>query len=338
MPASASFLDGLAAGLIEITGARESPENLADALVFTPNRRAARELAAALYRAMGGVLLVPQIRALGDIDEGDTAAAFASDELALPPALPPARRRGALAKLIQHWREASGEPALPPASALAAADELAGLLDQASIGEAADWKALEDLSLSDSLAAHWRLSQQFLEIAVKAWPKYLREQGSVDALERRRLAAEATAKRWSGSKAPKHPVIIAGSTGATVATRILMKAALGLPSGMVVLPGLDPDLDPAGWRAVAEAPSHPQYALFETLRYLQVGPADVQVWPQAVEQPDAQARRRLVNEALAPASATKGWNARLKHLAQPGDAASLVTERPRRPAPDRGRG
>ncbi|MBI1359324.1 MAG: double-strand break repair protein AddB [Alphaproteobacteria bacterium] len=325
MPASASFLDGLAAGLIEITGARDNPENLAEALVFTPNRRAARELAAALYNAIKETLLVPRIQALGDIDEGDVAAAFASDELALPPALPAARRRGALARLIQHWREVSGEPDLPPASALAAADELASLLDQASIGDAADWSALEDLSLSDSLAAHWRLSQQFLDIAVKAWPDYLREQSSVDELQRERIAAEATAERWSGPKAPRHPVIIAGSTGATAATRILMKAALALPRGMVVLPGLDPDLDAAGWQAIAEAPSHPQYALFQTLRYLEISPQDVRTWPQAIEKDNAQARRRLVNEALAPASATKGWNARLQRLAQPGDAADLVT-------------
>jgi ATP-dependent helicase/nuclease subunit B len=118
-------------------------------------------------------------------------------------------------------------------------------------------------------------------------------------------------------------VVIAGSTGAAAATRILMRATLALPKGMVVLPGLDPDLE-EGWKAVAQAPSHPQFALLHTLRELHLQPHDVRDWPGSSEAPAARARRRLVNEALAPAETTKGWNDRLRHLAKPGSAENLV--------------
>jgi ATP-dependent helicase/nuclease subunit B len=326
MPPSVSFLDALALGLIDATDARNHPQALADALIFTPNRRAARELALALYRAMGSTLLVPTIRALGDIEAEDAATAFGADALDLPPALPAARRRGALAKLIQRWREVRFDPPLPPASALAAADELAGLLDQAAISGGAAWEGLKYITREmegTDLAEHWRVSADFLEIVATHWPAYLEEQKAADPLTRRRLAAEATVERWQ-KRPPKHPVIIAGSTGAASATRIMMKTVMTLPQGVIVFPGLDPDLEPAGWKAVSDAPSHPQFTLFETLRAIGVETEEVRDWPGSVETANARARRRLVNEALAPAEATKGWNDRLRHLAKPDSAESLV--------------
>jgi len=104
LPPSSAFLDELARGLVAATGARNNPEILADALIFTPNQRAARGLALSLYNAMDGTLLTPEIRPLGDIEEEDGLAAFGPDALDLPPALSPAQRRGALARLIQAWR------------------------------------------------------------------------------------------------------------------------------------------------------------------------------------------------------------------------------------------
>ena len=41
--------------------------------------------------------------------------------------------------------------------------------------------------------------------------------------------------------------MIAGSTGAGAATRRLMEAVLELPMGLIVFPGIDPDLDNQGW-------------------------------------------------------------------------------------------
>lgn len=323
LPPAAAFLQAVAAGLIDETGARQRPEALADALIFTPNRRSARELALSLYREMGGAMIMPRIRALGDIEEGDEADSIGPEALEAPPALSAGRRRGALARLIQAWRQAEGDPALPPGSALAAADELASLLDQAEMNDGGDWERLETLSLEADLAEHWRRSSRFLDIVVRAWPRHLQEIGRCDGLTRRRLAAEALAARWR-KRPPVHPVIIAGSTGAAAATRRLMAAVMTLPQGAVILPGLDPDLDDAGWDAIGRSPSHPQFALRATLESLRIAPSLVRKWPAASETPAQAARRRLINEALAPAETTRGWNDRLREMARPEPAGALV--------------
>ena len=94
------FLDDLAFAL-DAAFAAAGPEALAEAVVFTPTRRAARALAQAFVGAAGGrAVLLPQIRALGDLDEGEPP--FEPGELALdlPPAITPLRRRFELARLV----------------------------------------------------------------------------------------------------------------------------------------------------------------------------------------------------------------------------------------------
>ncbi len=323
LPPSAAFLDELAAGLIEATGAREKPETLADALIFMPNRRSQRELALALFNRLGVSLLAPEIRALGDIEEEDGAAAFGPDVLDLPPPLEPAKRRGALARLVQAWRVAQGEDRLPPRSLLAAADELGALIDQSGIVGGVDWSKLDALIPESDVAEHWRKAATFLGIITDAWPKHLIEQRASDTQTRRLAAAEQLAARWATAP-PERPVIIAGSTGSGAATRILMQAVLALPHGVVVLPGLDADLDAKGRIAVNDAPSHPQHTLLQTLKWLGLDVSHVRPFPRSEEEPRERARRRLVNEALAPAAETRGWNDRLKALASPGSAEDLV--------------
>lgn len=325
LPPSSAYLDELARGLVEATGAKKNPEALADALIFTPNQRAARALALALYNAVGGTLLTPEIRTLGDIEEEDGLAAFGPDALDLPPAIPPAQRRGILAQLIQRWRSLSSGDELPPGALLSAADELATLIDQAWMAGGVNWKRIDDLAgeLAPQLAEHWRSSAEFLDIAMRAWPRHLKEQGLSDAQMRRLGAAEALATRWARTP-PEHPVLIIGSTGAGAATRILMQAMLDLPKGVIVLPGLDPDSNPAEWKSISDAASHPQYMLNSTLQWLRLSPDAVRPWPGAGETPRAIARRRLLNQALAPAVETRDWTKRLAELAHPQSPADFV--------------
>lgn len=318
----------LAESLVASLGAHDNPAALRDVLILTPNRRAGRELALALFNRLGRAFVAPSIRPLGDAaDDDDAALAFGPDDLSLPRPYPPARRRGALAKLIQRWRIAREEDELPPASALAAADELAALLDQAAIAGGVDWSYLSDIAeeVGPNLAGHWQASSEFLDIVVKNWPYHLEENDAADPQQRRLLAAQALAARWA-KQPPQHPVLIAGSTGAGAASRTLMRAVLNLPQGRVILPGFDHDLDSSAWELVAAAPSHPQFTLLETVTTLGRTPADVALWPGLNEQPPQRARRRLLNAALAPAKATRGWNERLRQLASPEDSHALVTQ------------
>ena len=109
----------------------------------------------------------------------------------------------------------------------------------------------------------------------------------MDPYARRYAAAEAMVREWQ-VRPPESPVIIAGSTGATPASRLLMQAAMQLPKGVVVLPGLDRDLSPtiAGAdRRVPVAPAihtgaHPSRARPLILPLFSPGRSNAQTLPQ----------------------------------------------------------
>ncbi len=320
MPAGCGFLPAFAKTLADAADLQTDPAALADALIYVPNRRSARALALALFDAAGGApILPPDIRALGDL-ESDDAPSGADEALAgLGPPLSDAARLGALAQLVSAYFRARGAP-IPPGSALASAQELAALLDQAALTGGVDWTRLPDLVEETDLADHWLKSVEFLRIVSEHWPAWLEAEGASEPFARRLATAEAIAKSWS-DRPPQGIVAVAGSTGATPATRALMAAAARLPKGLVLLPGLDRDADARAWSVIGDEPGHPQYALTKALEALGLAPDDVPVWPGLAESARADARRRLVHEALAPASETADWLSRLNTVA--GGAAGV---------------
>src|SRR5690606_34810725 len=79
-----------------------------------------------------------------------------------------------------------------------------------------------------------------------------------------------------------------------------------LPQGAVVLPGLDQEMDEASWDLLG--PEHPQFGLKQLLARLGVDRAAVRPWlGEAPPDGAAAARRRLLAEALRPASTTDRW-------------------------------
>lgn len=321
IPAGADFLKALAGTLAQATGLAERADALSDAVIYVPNRRSARALTLALFDAGGGrTILPPDIRALGDL-ESDEPPPLAETALAeLPPVLSPGKQLGALASLVQAFHAGAHGHTIPPASALTAARELSRLLDQAALSEHSDWSKLDGLIDSPDLAVHWTQSLSFLKIISDQWPQWLRDNNVTDPYSRRLHAAEALVARWSAD-APQAPVVIAGSTGATPAGRLLMRAALDLPKGAVVLPGFDLQADETAWDAIRNAASHPQNALIRTLDAIGRTQCDVRLWPGISDRPEAEDRRRLIHEALAPADATSDWLDTLKRLAGDGHTA-----------------
>lgn len=97
IPAHRPFVDDLARGLLK-TLEPLGPEALPRATVLTPTRRGARALADAFLAVGGGrALLLPQIRPLGDLDEGEPPFEPGELSLTLPPAISSRRRRFELA-------------------------------------------------------------------------------------------------------------------------------------------------------------------------------------------------------------------------------------------------
>jgi ATP-dependent helicase/nuclease subunit B len=307
-PASAPFLDVLAAAMVEALAKSDDPFALADALILVPNRRAARGLIDAFAKRLGGAALLPAIRPLGDPHADDDPEIWGADPISadiLPP-IDKMQRRMQLAALIRR-RETHENGVDDPARALALADELGKLLDSAATVDHVDWKKLPKLVEEIDLARHWASSAAFLDIIATYWPAYLKEEGVSDPAEHGAALRRALAARWKADP-PKRPIIIAGSTGSQSTTRELMRVVAQLPRGVVVLPGVDTDLDDDSWRMIGD--QHPQHALKATLAALGVDRRDIPALQ--FENDSGRARRVLMREALAPAEKTADWLARLE--------------------------
>ncbi len=323
IPPSAAFLDTLADGLTRAARVSGEADWLASALIYVPNNRSKRGLSQALFATNGRAgQMLPDIRVLGDL-ETDEAPPSAELALAdLPPVIGTSERIGQLTRLVMAYFDGQGL-SLPVTASLSSARELASLLDQAALSGDVSWSDLANDDLIPELAAHWQRSLDFLEIITQDWPAKLNEADALDPFTRRLKAAEAMAGAWAVAP-PETPIIIAGSTGATPASRILMEAALQLPSGTVVLPGLDLMMSDDVWQALPNNPSHPQFTMARALRTFGKSPSDVDLWPGLELSPQAAARQSLIHEALAPARQTADWTTRLEELAPSGDKAQFI--------------
>ncbi len=312
IPANADFLGTLAAGLLAMAAAEQTP--LHQFTIFLPNRRAARQLADALLSVnKDEPLLLPNLWALGDIDGDELLLQGAA--LDLPPTLSAQARLALLTELIQtHLRQVDGG-VMGFAPAWQLAIELCGLLDQIII---------EELPLAKlctlapaAYAEHWQGITAFLRLLAEAWPEKLAGLGMIEAVTRRRILLEAQAAFWQRHP-PRGPVIAAGSTGSVPATARLLQSIAALPRGTVLLPGLDTAMDGESWAAVDC--HHPQYYLGRLCAALSLSPEKVPDWPYAP--PASSARVALWREIMRPASTTAAWQtARLPTTSAAGIAA-----------------
>ena len=305
IPADRPFLDDLALGLLDLT--RDGgPEALADAVVLTPTRRAARSLTEAFLRAAGDVpaLLPPRVRPLGDLEAGEAPFEPGDIVLDLPPAITPVRRRFELLRLVTELAPGLGR-SLGPTEALGLADALGGFFDSLQIEEVAadNLAGLADMDM----AAHWKVSLDFLEGALERWPARLEALGLEDVGKRRVRLLNALAEKWSADP-PGDFLIAAGSTGSVKATARLLKVIAGTPRGAVVLPGLDCEA-PAGTKEAGQVDDqHPQAALRSLLATAGVPLDAVRNWgASAPGEVAGEMRRKVISLALRPADQTADW-------------------------------
>ncbi|MDB5471729.1 MAG: addB [Caulobacter sp.] len=296
IPAHRPFLDDLAAGLVD---ALPGPEDVPGALLLVPTRRAVRALTESFLKASGGrAVLLPQIRALGDLDEGEPPFEPGDAGLDLAPAIDPMRRRFELAKLVNDVSKVG----LGASHALELADALAAFLDAAAIEEAPVAERIETL-VDQDLALHWQISAGVLNLTIREWPKRLEALGLMDVADRRVKLLDHLSRSWTDHP-PQGPVIAAGSTGAQPATARLLKVIAELPRGAVILPGLDEDLADSAWAEVDD--QHPQGAMKTLLTLAGVPRGAVRTWRPDTDR-RGRWRRRVINEALRPAEATADW-------------------------------
>ena len=355
IPSGAPFLPTLSRALLDGTliegfpGAA-GPMALADATIYVPTQRAAQALAKALLSASGArSLLLPRIAPLGAFEPDETAGLFDPEDTdapraAIPPGVGALTRRHALATLTRAWGKAlkgairqagadgrlivdPAEPALvatTPAQAYALAGDLATLIDDMII-EGAPWSALEKLA-PDLYDPYWRITLDFLKIAFAHWPQWLGERGLIDRAKRIALLIGDEVKALE--RVGRGPTIIAGSTGANRATARLIAAIARAPTGAVVLPDLDLNLDARAWGmigagddAAAGLAGHPQALLNRLIGAIGVRREDVT--PLGAPTPALAARSAFLSEALRPAESTDLWRERGWSLSPLSLAAAL---------------
>ena len=342
----AALLDGrIVKGFSRALG----PLDMAEATIYVPTRRAARalvdEFASALDRPAA---LLPRILPLGGLEETETSLLFEESGFETPLAECQAAsdvwRRMQLAVLVQKWAlvlrhaivsvRADGsfvtdeaETCLVGTSAADAwhlAGELANLIDELIIEDVA-WEKLDPLVLPE-FDPYWRITLDFLNIAITQWPSILEKHNLVDAARRQALLVELQIAQIEAGRGGA-PVIAIGSTGTNRATARLLAAIAAAPHGAVVLPGLDLLLDEDSWQQIGNAHAdepgfgHPQAALCRLLPVL--GVTRDGVIELGHPTPARGARDKFLCEALRPADMTDMWRSYRERAAAGEIAAAL---------------
>jgi len=296
IPATSSFVDALAAGLLQHSAG--DPAALSAMTILVPNRRAVRGLREAfLRRSEGKALLLPTMRPIGDVAEDELLLSGVDLAAAdIPPAIDPLRRQIILARYLA----ASRPDEFTIAQGLAMAAELGRLIDSVHT-EGLTLDNLDHL-VADTYAKHWEISLSFLNDVLRVhWPQQLEAEGAIDPALRRRLMIEAYTNHLQ-SNPPANPIIGAGSTGSIPATAQLLKTIAYLPNGQVILPGLDQQLDEDSWQATNEG--HPQHVMRLLLQTMEATRDNVKLWPGVAK---GDGRKALISEIMRPAQTTAAW-------------------------------
>lgn len=332
------FLPTLAEALLSgrlVGPVADDPLALASVTIYLPTRRAARALGAILAErlgrdAPGQATLLPRMVPLGEADEAELDLAAEplleenADPLSIP--MPPLERRLILARLVQAWARTVDRTLLPldaevpflvpssPADAVGLAGDLERLMDALTV-EGLPWSEI-GAAVEAEYSRYFGLTLDFVKIAAENWPKLLAERGLADPVARARGLVLAEERRLSRGATPD-PVIVAGSLGSVPATARLIAAVAKLPHGAVVLPGLDLDLDAAGWDGIDTgegfsrviAHGHPQAVLHRLLGPENLNLDRAEVVALGEPDPGQAARAALLSQALRPADTTDVWAA-----------------------------
>ncbi|MGU3542760.1 double-strand break repair protein AddB [Methylobacterium sp. A52T] len=332
------FLPTLAEALLSgrlVGPVADDPLALASVTIYLPTRRAARALGAILAErlgrdAPGRATLLPRMIPLGEADEAELDLAAEplleenADPLSIP--MPPLERRLILARLVQAWARTVDRTLLPldaevpflvpssPADAVGLAGDLERLMDALTV-EGLPWSEI-GAAVEAEYSRYFGLTLDFVKIAAENWPKLLAERGLADPVARARGLVLAEERRLSRS-ATRDPVIVAGSLGSVPATARLIAAVAKLSHGAVVLPGLDLDLDAAGWDGIDTgegfsrviAHGHPQAVLHRLLGPENLNLDRAEVVALGEPHPGQAARAALLSQALRPADTTDAWAA-----------------------------
>ena len=264
---------------------------LEDWQLYLPNRRACRALRDMfLSLGEGKPLLMPGLTPVG---EEDITAGLQGDR-PIPPAIHPMERQLVLGRMIL-----ANNPDWDMGRALSLAADLGQLIDRAH-RESVPFEALTEL-VSEDYARHWQLTLDFLQaVMVTIWPSYLAERNCVDAALHKRLVIESLGETLRDDPNTP-PILMAGVTLATPDMRDLAKIIAGKENGVLVLDGLNPDIDTDDLIHIGA--THPNAVTLDFLRDMDVMPADIPPLPGT----QIGDKDHIITSWMRPAETTTRW-------------------------------
>lgn len=310
IPPHRAFADALVNGILAMHGG--DPMALAQGTILLPNNRAVQAISDAFVRRADAGILMPRLVAIGDpeLDDRVGIAIEAFDDGDIPPAIDPLRRQLILARLLQEERALERSP-IDAGEAMRLAADLGRVLDQLHI-ERVSPSALKQPALVEGQSEHWQKSLDILSIILDRWPAELARLGAIDLADRRNRLLERVDARWRETP-PLGFVIAAGISTGAPAIADLMRTVSRLPSGQVVLAGLDLSMPDDEWEAIAGGAetrpieTHPQFHLAQLLARMDVARGEVQSWRWGSDADARALRSRAISNAMAPPKATGKW-------------------------------
>lgn len=285
------FPAALVAGLVHRMQGKP-PEEMARLHLIVNTSRMQRRIQS-LFEDRGPAVL-PKVLLLTQLD-------MLEPTIMLPPAISPLRRRLELVSLVERLIEQQ-EDLAPRAALYDLTDSLAALMDEMQ-GEGVTAEVIAKLDVSDQ-SGHWQRAQAFIRIAQSFLDRTAPEP---DKEARQRQLVEALRAHWQ-VQPPKHPVILAGSTGSRGTTLLLMETIARLRQGAIVLPGYDFDMPAKQWLDLDDAmlsEDHPQYRFHKLTQKLGLADREIRHWH--LQDPAAPDRNALISLALRPAPVTHAW-------------------------------
>jgi len=269
IPSNYPFLEVLADTLLNKT--QNDPLALNDVVIFLQTA-AARTAIKKIFiqKSKKNALILPKLYTLGNLDEEEIffqKNIVANDENF--PAIGGIERQ---LLLVQSLQEENSSLRFMQATQIA--NELLSFLDQAQ-NEQLDLADIPSLVSDEQFSEHWQKNLQYLSVLSGKYQAKLKELKRLNPKERNNILLSQQAKIWQENP-PKHPVIIAGSTGTNPATLSLIETVVSLPQGAVLLAGLDKEMPAESWENLEE--THQQYALALLLKKMKKGRGAVSVW------------------------------------------------------------
>lgn len=299
IPYTCSPLDVIAGRFLEEY--KDKPLELCDVLFLMPNRRSCLSLKEAFLRKNGLTpFLLPTIVPVQDVDE-DEMFLFATQDVAsdLPATISARERQFLLAKMIFSKHSEYDIKDISFAQSLSLASDLANLMDAVYNDGKLSFDNLKKIA-PEKYAKHWNDILKFLQIVTEFWPEILKDEGVIDAVEKRNILIDAQTEFWKKEQ-PKRRIVAIGLTAAFDCLKKVLRTVFELENGEIYFYGLDRQISEDEWKGLSE--THPQFAKKEVLDLLGVSRSDVQDAVASLNEK----RERFVFEVMREAATTEKW-------------------------------